>query len=101
MQAIDAPLPDDAQEAAADATVPVADPPAPVTQSTGQNACKPGLASKSLQAYHVTCATWQPTMYHVLHSCITALSSPQSVLTAWCGRLQHLAKTWCCCTLCL
>ncbi len=48
MQAIDAPLPDDAQEAAADATVPVADPPAPVTQSTGQNACKPGLASKSL-----------------------------------------------------
>ncbi len=83
MQAIDAPLPDDAQEAAAGAAVPVADPPAPAVQPTGQNACKPGLAPKALQANYVTCAIWQPTMYHVLHSCITALSSPQSVLTAW------------------
>ncbi len=38
MQAIDAPLPDDAREAAADAAVPVADPPAPAVQPTGQNA---------------------------------------------------------------
>ncbi|DBA96104.1 TPA: hypothetical protein ACH3X1_001599 [Trebouxia sp. C0004] len=34
MQAIDAPLPDDAREAAADAAVPVADPPAPAVQPT-------------------------------------------------------------------
>lgn len=101
MQAIDAPLPDDAREAAADTAVPVADPSAPAVQLTGQNACKSGLAPKAFQANPVTCAIWQPTMYHVLHSCITALSSLQSVLTAWWGHLQHLAEAWCCCMLCL
>ncbi len=46
MQAIDAPLPDDAREAAADAALPVADPPAPAVQPIGQNTRMPGLASK-------------------------------------------------------
>jgi hypothetical protein len=46
MQAIDAPLPDDAREAAADAALPVADPPAPAVQPIGQNTRMPGLVSK-------------------------------------------------------
>jgi len=95
MQAIDAPLPDDAREAAADA-VPVADPPAPPVQPTGQTPCQPGLAAKAHQANYVTCAMWQPAMHHVLHSCIT-----ETVLAAWSGRLQHLAKAWWCCMPCL
>ena len=77
MQAIDAPLPGGAHEAAADAAVPVADPPAPAVQPTGQKDCKHIVAPKALLAnvlygslYCIMCSTAVSLLCH--HSIVTA-----------------------------